>query len=98
MTFLQENMNEKSLLLRRLFPRDKRKAVRLTNSVLERLSSLEGWDLHRRDGDLLRWVAWVDTRASLTLGNAERAEARYRNIVTLLELFGDSTNESLESV
>lgn len=72
--------------------------MRLTNGILEGLASLEGWDLHRWDADLLGWVAWVHARASAALGNAERAEARDRHVVTLLEFFRDRTDESLKSV
>lgn len=71
---------------------------RLSNSVLEGLTGFERWDLHRWDGDLLPWVARIHTRASSTLGHAERAEARDRNRVTLLQLLRDQASHSLESV
>ena len=35
----------------------------LANSILERLSGLEGGESHRRDFDLLAWVARIHTHA-----------------------------------
>ncbi len=70
----------------------------LANCVLQSLSSFEGWNLHSRDADLLRWVAWVHTHASCTLGNAERSEARDRYTVTLLELLRNGGDEGLECI
>lgn len=71
---------------------------RLTDSVLESLAGLEGWNLHSWDLDLLRWVAWVDTRASLALGDAECAETSDGYVVTLLELLRNCGDESLERI
>lgn len=81
--------------LRGLFPRDVQR--KLPNSVLESLASLEGRDLHCRDLDLLRRVPWVHTRASLTLRNAERTEARDGHGVAALQFLRHGGGQSLES-
>lgn len=70
----------------------------LTNCVLECLACLERRNLHRWDGDLLRRIAWVYTRASLALADTVRAETGDRNVVALLELLCNSADKSLESV
>ena len=68
----------------------------LSNCVFQSLSSLEGRNLHSRDGNLLRRVAWVDTHASCALADAERSEARDRHGVTLLQFFRDHAGHCLE--
>jgi hypothetical protein len=71
---------------------------RLSNCVLKSLSSLEGRNLHRGDGDLLSRIARVHTHASCALGNAERSEARDRERVALLQFLRDQAGHGLEGV
>lgn len=71
--------------------------TQLPDSVLERLAGLEGWDLHCRDLDLLRWVPGVHTRASLTLRNTEGAKARDRHGVATLQFLRHGGGQRLES-
>lgn len=87
--------SRKSPRLRGLFPRKVQR--KLPNSVLESLASLEGWDLHRRDLDLLGWVPWVHTGTCLALRNAEGAEPRDRHGVATLQFLRDSGGQCLES-
>lgn len=68
----------------------------LPNGVLERLASLKGGDLHRRDLNLLGWVPGVHAGARLALRNAERAEPRDRHGVAALQLLRHGGGQCLE--
>ncbi|TSC60710.1 MAG: hypothetical protein Greene041662_139 [Candidatus Peregrinibacteria bacterium Greene0416_62] len=70
--------------------------LRLADSVLERLSSLEGRNLHCGDGDALRGVSGVDSYASCALANLERSETRERDMVSFLKLLRHEGRQSLE--
>ena len=71
--------------------------TQLPNSVLESLSSLEGWNLHCWDLDLLRGIPGVHTGARLALRNTEGAETRDRHGVATLQFFRHGGGQCLES-
>ncbi len=70
----------------------------LADSVLQCLSSLEGRDLHRWDGDLLARIAWVHAHASSTVRKLERSETRDGDGRTLLEVLHHKIDDGLKSV
>lgn len=68
----------------------------LSDSVLESLAGLEGWDLHRGDGDALGGIARIHAHAGSPLGDAECPEACNGDRVTTLQFFGNGGSKSLE--
>ena len=72
--------------------------VQLTNSIFQSLASLEGRNLHGRDGDLLAGVAGIDALACSAVAELEGAETGDGDGRALLEVFDDDVDDGLESV
>lgn len=72
--------------------------LNLSDRILERLSGLEGGELHGWDLDLLAWVARVDTRAGGALADTEGAKAGDGHAVSLFEGHRDGRQGGFESL
>lgn len=72
--------------------------LELSNCVLKTLTSLESRNVHSWDLDLLRRVAWVNTRASSSLADAEGTETSDGYVLSFLKLLSDGVKNSFQSI
>ena len=70
----------------------------LVQSILETLAGAEAWHDAGWDVDLLGWVLWVDTNATLAHFGKEGAKASQGELVAALERGGNEVNVGVDNL